>query len=317
MPLQLKVSRIAAAAPLVRMIEFVNASGGALPAFTAGAHIDLTMGNGVERSYSLMNDPAETHRYQIAVLREADSKGGSAWLHEALTEGETLASSEPLNHFPLNEAGGHHILIAGGIGVTPMIAMAHRLNAIGAPYSFHYCTRSAATAPFLAELQTLCGERLHCIFTEGNPAQRLNIPALLSQRPAAAHVYVCGPIDMVRAVREATPDWPKGSVHYELFHGDEEATAPRSSDQAFDVVLAKTNRTLHVPADKKILEVLKAEGYKIKVLCTDGVCGTCKVKLLGGKADHRDEVLTDEEREKFIQVCVSRAMPGETLTLDL
>lgn len=317
MSLQLTVSRIVVAAPQVRMIEFVNAQGGALPAFTAGAHIDLTMGNGVERSYSLMNDPAQTQRYQIAVLRESDSQGGSAWLHESLKEGDTLTSSEPLNHFPLNEAGGHHILIAGGIGVTPMIAMAHRLNAIGAPYQFHYCARSAQSAPFLTELKALCGERLHCVFTEGDPAQRLDLRALLAQRPSAAHVYVCGPIDMVRTVREATADWPKGSVHFELFHGDEAATAPRSGDQAFDIVLNKAGRTLHVPADKKILEVLKAEGFKIKVLCTDGVCGTCKVKLISGKADHRDEVLTDEEREKFIQVCVSRAMPGETLTLDI
>jgi len=315
--LQLKANRIVAATPLVRMIEFVAGDGGALPAFTAGAHIDLTMGNGVERSYSLLNNPSETHRYVTGVLRERESQGGSTWLHESLKEGHLLNSSEPINHFPLNEAGENHILIAGGIGVTPLISMAHRLNSIGAAFQFHYCARNEEGAAFLPELRALCGDRLALHCTHGDPARRLDVAALLKDRPSAGHVYVCGPIELVRAVREATGDWPKGSVHFELFHGDEAATAPRSTDQAFDVVLNKAGRTLTIPADKKILDVLKAEGFKIKVLCTDGVCGTCKVKLLSGKADHRDEVLTDEEREKFIQVCVSRAMPGETLVLDL
>lgn len=317
MPVQLSVRRIHKVAPRVNEIELVAADGSPLPAFTAGAHLELTLGNGLERSYSLLNDPSETSRYVIAVLREADSKGGSAWLHEHLREGDELAASAPINHFPLNEAGTHHILIAGGIGVTPLIAMAHRLKALGADYQFHYCARSRADAAYVGELETLAGPRLRLHCSGGDRERRLDVAALLRERPPAAHVYVCGPIDLVRAVREATLEWPKGSVHFELFHGDEAATAPRSSDQAFDVILQRSGRTITIPADRKILDVLKAEGYKIKTLCTDGVCGTCKVKLLAGIADHRDEVLTDEERESFIQVCVSRAMPGQTLVLDL
>ncbi len=141
--------------------------------------------------------------------------------------------------------------------------------------------------------------------------------ALLSKRPSAAHVYVCGPAGLIRAVREAARDWPKGTVHYELFRGVEADVAPRSTDQAFEITLARAGKTLTVPADKSILEVLRSNGIKIKTLCKEGVCGTCRVGLLAGKADHRDEVLTDEQREREIQVCVSRALPNETLVLDL
>lgn len=317
MPLKLKAVRIEPATSRVRRVEFAAADGSPLPAFTAGAHIDVELGNGEARSYSLLNDPRETHRYVIGVLREEAGKGGSAWMHDTLKQGDILDSSGPLNHFPVNEAGQHHILIAGGIGVTPLIAMAHRLNAIGAHYRFHYCARARQEAAFVEEIETLAGDRLTLHLDGGDPARGLDVTELLRQRPPAAHVYVCGPAGLIRAVRETTPDWPKGTVHYELFHGDEAAVAPRSSDRAFNVVLNKTGRTIHIPADKKILDVLKAEGLKVKVLCTEGFCGTCRVKLLSGLADHRDDVLTDRERTKFIQVCVSRAMPGETLVLDL
>ena len=151
----------------------------------------------------------------------------------------------------------------------------------------------------------------------GEPSRGLDVAALLSKRAAAAHVYVCGPAGLIRAVREAARDWPKGTVHYELFRGAEADMAPRSTDQPFEITLARAGKTLTVPADKSILEVLRANGIKIKTLCKEGVCGTCRVALLAGKADHRDEVLTDEQREHEIQVCVSRALPNETLVLDL
>ncbi len=317
MSLKLKTHKIEAATQRVRMVELVSAEGGALPAFTAGAHIDLELGHGEVRSYSLLNNPGESHRYVIGVLREEPGKGGSAWVHDQLKQGDILESSEPVNQFPINEAGGRHILIAGGIGVTPLIAMAHRLNTMGAEYQFHYSARTTDEAAFIGDITTLAGDKLKLHLDGGDPAKGLDVKALLGNRPSAAHVYVCGPAGLIRTVRETTKDWPKGTVHYELFHGDEAAVAPRSTDTAFDVVLNKTGRTIHIPADKKILDILKDEGFKIKVLCTEGVCGTCKVKLISGKADHRDDVLTKREQEKFIQVCVSRAMPGETLVLDL
>jgi vanillate O-demethylase ferredoxin subunit len=315
--LNLEVASVTAITPSIRQIELKLADGGALPPFTAGAHIDLALGNGLERSFSMLNDPAETHRYVIAVLRETESRGGSVWVHDHLRQGDRLTSSEPINNFPLNEAGETHILIAGGIGITPLKAMAHRLLARGANFALHYCARDEGRAAYLNELRALLGDRLQNYLDGGDIARGLDVTKLLASRPSAAHVYACGPAGLIRTVRETTRDWPKGTVHYELFRGSEADIAPRSTDQPFEITLARAGKTLTVPADRSILAVLRANGIKVKTLCTEGVCGTCRVRLLGGKADHRDEVLTDEQREREIQVCVSRAMPGETLILDL
>jgi vanillate monooxygenase ferredoxin subunit len=311
----LEVASVTAITTSIRQIELTGAQ--ALPPFTAGAHIDLALGNGLERSFSMLNDPVESHRYVIAVLRETDSRGGSVWVHDHLRPGDRLTSSAPINNFPLNEAGETHILIAGGIGITPLKAMAHRLVARGANFALHYCARDEGRAAYLNELRALVGDRLRVYLDGGDIARGLDVGKLLATRPAAAHVYACGPAGLIRAVREVARDWPKGTVHYELFRGSEADIAPRSTDQPFEITLARTGRTLTVPADRSILAVLRANGIKVKTLCTEGVCGTCRVRLLGGKADHRDEVLTDEQREREIQVCVSRAMPGETLILDL
>lgn len=315
--LQLKAARIETVTPRIKSVELVAADGTALPPFTAGAHIDLALGNGETRSYSLLNDPTETQRYVIAVLREADSRGGSTWVHDHLRVGDVLASSPPSNNFPLNEAGERHILIAGGIGITPLMAMSRRLIARDAAFTLHYCARSRAEAAFIDRLDTEAGPRLEAHFDGGDISRGLDAAALLRERPAAAHVYVCGPPGLIRAVREAARHWPKGTVHYELFKGSEADIAPRSGDQPFAIVLARAGKTLQVAADKSILQTLADAGIKIKTLCREGVCGTCRVGLVSGRADHRDEVLTDEERERNIQVCVSRALPGETLVLDL
>lgn len=314
---RLNVTRIDAVTPRIRRVELQNADPGELPAFTAGAHIDLDLGMGEARSYSLLNDPTERHRYVLGVLREEIGLGGSAWVHEQLKTGDVLTSTPPLNDFPLDEEGRHHILIAGGIGITPIMAMAERLSAIGHEYTLHYCARSADEAAFLQELNERHGDRLKTHFDGGDPAVGIDLKTLLAVRPPAGHVYVCGPTGLIRAVREAAKDWPLGMVHYELFKGTASDIEPVSNDQPFEIVLKRTNRTLTVPADKSILQVLRAEGVKVKTLCTRGTCGTCRVGLVSGKADHRDDVLDDDERESFLQVCVSRAMPGETLVLDL
>jgi vanillate O-demethylase ferredoxin subunit len=313
----LKVTRIDDLTPRIKRIEFAAANGGPVPGFTAGAHIDLELGNGEARSYSLLNDQGETHRYAIGVLRETNSKGASIWIHDALKVGDVLQSSEPSNQFALSEAGEHSLFIAGGIGVTPIMPMAARVAELGKSYVLHYCARTRADAACVDDLERRHGARLKLTFDNGDPAKGLDVAALVAKRPAAAHVYVCGPAGLIRDVREASRDWPKGTVHYELFKGSEEDVAIRKDDREFNVVLKRAGRTLYGPADKTILDVLKAEGFKIKTLCREGVCGTCTVKLLSGKADHRDDYLSDDERETAIQVCVSRAMPGETLVLDL
>jgi vanillate O-demethylase ferredoxin subunit len=314
---RLKVTRIDVVTPRIRRIEVENADGGELPGFTAGAHIDVDLGMGEARSYSLLNDPIETNRYVLGVLREDVGLGGSAWVHEQLNVGDVLTSSEPSNDFRLDEEGRHHILIAGGIGITPIMAMAARLSSLGHEYTLHYCARSGPEAAFLAELADRHGDRLKTYFDGGVPSVGIDLKPLLAVRPPAGHVYVCGPTGLIRAVREAAKDWPLGMVHFELFKGSASDTEPVSNDQPFEIVLKRANRTLTVPADKTILQVLRAEGIRVKTLCTRGTCGTCRVALISGKADHRDEVLDDDEKENFLQVCVSRAMPGETLVLDL
>ncbi len=314
---EVRVSRVDDVTPRIRSFELVAADGGDLPAFAAGAHIDMALGNGEERSYSLLNDPAETHRYQIAVLREAESRGGSSWMHDALRAGDILRVSEPTNDFPLYEGGEFNVLIAGGIGITPIMSMAARLIALGKDYRLHYCARSRQEAAFIDELELLHGTRLVTHFDGGNPAMGIDLKALLAKRPPAGHVYVCGPIGLIRATRAAAVDWPQGTAHHELFKGSEADLAPESNNQPFEVMLKKSGKTYTIPADKSILSVLKAEGYKIKTLCTKGTCGTCRVTYLSGHVEHRDDVLDDDEKASVLQVCVSRGLPGETLVLDL
>ncbi len=313
----LKVAKITSATPRVRRVELVGLDGGDLPAFAAGAHIDIDLPIGEARSYSLMNDPGETSRYVLGVLREADSAGGSAWVHDQIKVGDVVHASAPINHFPLNEAGDVNILIAGGIGVTPIMAMASRLKALGKDYTLRYCARSAEDAAFLEEIVQAHGERVKTHFDGGDISRGVDLTALLSKRAPAAHVYVCGPLGLIKAVNAAAADWPKGSVHYELFKGSEADLAPENNDQPFEITLRKSGKTLTVPADKSILATLKAEGVRVKTLCVTGRCGTCRVTYLSGKVDHRDDVLDDDEKDTVLQVCVSRAMPGETLVLDL
>jgi vanillate monooxygenase ferredoxin subunit len=316
--LELRVAKITHPAPRIRVFELVSASGGELPAFTAGAHIDIDIPEIEGRSYSLLNSPAETDRYRIAVLREAAGRGGSAWMHEHVAEGDILTGSGPTNHFPLSAQAESHLLIAGGIGITPIMAMAARLAADGAAFHLHYCARSREEAAFADDLAARLGERMSLHLDGGDPARGLDIAALLRAKPPGGHAYVCGPRGMIQAVREATTHWPAGTVHWEAFAGSDADTAPRSNDSAFELELAKSGQILTVPAGTTILEVLRGAGIKVKTLCRDGVCGTCKTRYLAGDVEHRDEVLTKAEQAKFLQVCVSRARPsGGRLVLDL
>ena len=314
---RLKVTRIDAVTPRVRRIELENADGGELPAFTAGAHIDVDLGMGEARSYSLLNDATERNRYVLGVLREEVGLGGSAWVHEQLKVGDVLTSTLPSNDFPLMKRAS--------ITSSSQVASASRqswrwLRGSHRSVMNTRCTIAhgrQAKRRFWGELTERHGAHLKTHFDGGDPSIGIDLKSLLAVRPPAGHVYVCGPTGLIRAVREAAKDWPIGMVHYELFKGSASDTDPVSNDQPFEIVLKRTNRTFTVPADKTILQVLRAEGVKVKTLCTRGTCGTCRVGLISGKVDHRDEVLDDDEKESFLQVCVSRAMPGETLVLDL
>lgn len=314
--LKLRVNKVENLTADIKLFELVAPDGSSLlPEFEAGAHVDVVTGGGHRRSYSLANDPAERNRYVIGVLREKAGRGGSAWMHDNVKVGDTLTVMPPLNNFPLAESAGEHILIGGGIGITPMKAMVHRLNALGEKYTLHYCSRSADSTAFLNEIRELCGANVVFHHDNGDFTKGIKFADVLGEHRPGSHVYVCGPTGFLNAARAAASHWPEGCVHFEVF-------APTNAkkeyqNEPFKVTLARRKQTLDVPADKSILEVVRAAGVVAESSCEEGICSTCKTRLIAGAADHRDEVLTSEEKANQIMICVSRAKPGETLILDL
>jgi vanillate O-demethylase ferredoxin subunit len=315
--LDVRVKRVTVEAEDIRSFEFADPRGPDLPPFTAGSHLDVHLPNGLVRQFSLCNDPRETHRYVVAVLREPGGRGGSACMHDVVREGDEVTITAPQNHFPLHEAAERHLLIAGGIGITPMLAMVRRLAALGADYTLHYCTRNAEKTAFREELM---GEPFasHVRFHHdgGDPSKGLDVDALLSEVEAGTHVYCCGPIGLMHAVTDASDHWPLGTVHFEFFATDPDVVEEPST--GFEVEIASTGAVYKVPPDKTILDVLLDQGHDVDSSCEEGLCGTCIVDVLEGEPDHRDFVLDDEEKEsnKLITVCCSRAKSAR-LKLDL
>lgn len=323
--LELKVTVIKELTPSIKMFELVSAVGGELPPFQAGAHINVRTCDGLIRSYSLANDPAERDRYVTAVLREPEGAGGSKWMHDELKVGDLLTSSEPLQDFALDEGAGLSILLAGGIGITPLMAMGYRLRAQRLPCHLHYCTKAPEDTAFMDEVKALFGDDLTFYHDGGDPSKGINLEETFATPPDGAHLYFCGPAGLINAAQAATAHWPEGKVHFELFASARteeevaEIAARAGADQAFEIELAQSGQTLTVPADKSILDVLLDSGFGVPYACEEGWCGACTTDLVAGKADHRDEVLSDAEKaaNTKMQVCISRALPGEKLVLDL
>lgn len=322
--LKLKVTAITDLAPNIKMFEFAAVDGATLPPFEAGAHLDFILGDHLRRNYSLANDPAEKGRYVTAVLKEKASTGGSIFMHEKVKVGDELAANGPINNFPLAPDAKRHILIAGGIGITPILAMCHRLDAVGADFHLHYCTKSPEETAFLKEIRDAFFGRVTFHHDGGDISKGINLKETLANPADGDHLYICGPSGMITAAREAASHWPQGTVHFELFSSTvtaEERAAhieEVGGDFEFEIELAQRGVTLTVPADRSILDVLWDNGVEVIYACEDGYCGSCTTGLISGKVDHRDEVLNENERETKIQVCVSRAAPGEKkLVLDL
>lgn len=297
--------------------ELVRLDGQPLPSFEAGAHIDVHLKDKLVRQYSLCNAPGETHRYQIGVLRDADSRGGSQAMHDHVDTGSVLHISEPKNHFPLVEAR-RTLLLAGGIGVTPILAMAEALAAKGAAFEMHYCARSPEKAAFKERLAR-CGfaARVAFHYDSGDAAQKLDLAALLATPESGTHVYVCGPqgfIDHVMSTARAQ-GWPQAQLHVEYFSA---AAVDTGGDGPFDVRLASSGQTYTVPAGKTVIKVLEEQGVVVPYSCEEGVCGTCLTRVLEGVPDHRDMYLTEEEQAANDQFtpCCSRAKTP-LLVLDL
>ena len=316
--LRLRASRIAAETPDIRLVEFVDPSGADLPPFTAGAHLDLHLADGVIRQYSLCNDPVERHRYTVAVLKEKTSRGGSLAVH-ALREGDLIDVSLPRNNFPLAGTEARlHLLLAGGIGVTPMIAMIAELQARRASFRMHYCTRAPEYTAFLAQLRPLI-ESGHVVLHHdgGDPSRGLDLKRTLATYEPGTHVYICGPAGFIAAAQQASGVWPSDCVHVEHFSAvalteDEAAWDAR----AFKVKIASTGQVYDVPAGRSIVEVLRAAGVPVETSCEDGFCGTCLTRYVEGEPVHRDAVLGESERKNFVMICRARSR-SPLLVLDL
>jgi vanillate O-demethylase ferredoxin subunit len=312
-----KVARKKQEALDIASFELARPDGAPLPAFSAGSHIDVQVPGGLTRQYSLCNDAGENHRYRIAVLRDAKSRGGSVGMHDAVQEGDTLQISEPRNHFPLVHAQ-RTVLLAGGIGVTPLLCMAQRLQAIGSAFEMHYCTRSEGRTAFCDEIRASAfTAKVHFHFDDGPREQALNLPAVLGAPDPGAHVYICGPAGFINFVLQTAQGmgWPSEQLHLEYFSAAPQDT---SADRAFTVKLASSGKLVPVAADQTVVQALQAQGVEILTSCEQGVCGTCITRVLEGECDHRDMYFTDEEKAKHDQFtpCCSRAKT-DVLVLDL
>jgi vanillate O-demethylase ferredoxin subunit len=316
--LRVRVARKAIEAQDICTFELISVDAAALPSFAAGSHIDVQLPDGLTRSYSLCNDPAESHRYLIGVLRDAASRGGSRAMHEQVHEGTELAVSPPKNHFALAAQAPRHLLLAGGIGITPILCMAERLAAIGADFELHYATRSRARTAFFERLRTSpFAARVAFHFDDGAARQKLDIAAVLAAQPAGTHLYVCGPAGFMDAVLGSarSAGWDGGRIHHEFFSAD---ARPRSGDDAFEVQLASSGRVIAVPAQQSVLAALAEAGVVVPSSCEQGVCGTCLTRVLSGTPDHRDQYLLPDEQaagDQFLPCC-SRAKSAR-LVLDL
>lgn len=287
-----------------------------LPACEAGSHLDIWLPNGVSRSYSLTNAPGERHRYVVAVHRDAASRGGSRFIHETLRVGQRLGISKPKNAFALVEDAAHVVLIAGGIGITPMYGMAQRLSELGRHWRLFYATRSRDRAAFLSEVTALSADdpaRLTVAFGDDDSRQRLDIARIVADAPEDAHIYCCGPKSMLDAFELATKGRPPTHVHVERFAPKEEAAAG-----GFTVVLAKSGTQFVVPEDKTILDMCIENGIDVPYSCMEGVCGSCETAVIEGTPDHRDTVLSDDERKAGQTMMICRSgCKGNRLVLDL
>jgi vanillate O-demethylase ferredoxin subunit len=289
----------------------------ALPAFNAGSHIELHLPGGLRRSYSLLNDPIENHRYCIGVNLDAHSRGGSRFMHEQLRTGAVITIGLPRNLFEMDESAPFNVFIAGGIGITPMLSMIARTQALATPWRLHYAARTREHAGFLdvlAAYQGQPGADVQLNFDQEPGGRMLDLNAVIAALPDGAHVYACGPTPLLQAYEKATARLPPERVHREYFAAKEAA----ATDGSYIVTLARSQRSLQIKPGQSLLDGLIAIGVEPTFSCQQGICGTCEVKVLEGTPDHRDMVLTEAEKagNDRMMVCCSGAKSAG-LVLDL
>ncbi|MDO9360933.1 MAG: PDR/VanB family oxidoreductase [Polaromonas sp.] len=288
-----------------------------LAPFTAGAHIDLHLPGGPVRSYSLLNSQGDVSRYVVGVHLHPASRGGSRHVHAAMRPGDVITIAGPRNHFKLVEDAGHSVFIAGGIGITPLLSMMRRLNDLKRPWELHYAARTRMQAGFLDEVRELSagGQGRVTIALDGEPGgTMLNLASIVAQAPRDAHLYCCGPVGMLEAFEAATAGVPPVQVHTEYF-------APRQeldTTGGFEVRCARSAKSAQVRSGQTVLQALLDLGVDIPYACEEGICGSCEVAVLEGDPDHRDSVLTQQERQagKTMMVCCSGSK-SDVLVLDI
>lgn len=310
--LSLRLTAVRYAALDTHLFEFSSTDGAPLPAYDPGAHIDVHMPGGLMRQYSLARPYRADQPYLVGIKLDAGTRGGSRYMHESARVGRLFRIGGPRNNFPLKEDAPHSVLIAGGIGITPVWCMAQRLEEIGASFELHYAVRARADAVFLEELERMAPKlRLH---VDAEAQAVLDVPAILRAAPQGAHLYCCGPGPMLQAFEAASADWPEAQRHVEYFS----APQLKPIEGGFVVVLGKSGREFIVAPGTTILETLRAAGLNVPASCEQGVCGACETKILEGTPDHRDLLLTPAEKAsgKTLMICCSGSL-SERLVLDL
>ena len=299
----------------VVILELTNLNGTDLPQVTAGAHIDVHIADDLVRQYSLCHQPRLSNHYRIGVLNDPNSRGGSVKIFEDFTLNTALKISAPRNHFPLISGAGRTILAGGGIGITPMIAMAYQLKANHQDFELHYCSRSIGTGAFEAELRQQFAEQVVFHYDDGDDAQRFNPQAVFSPCASDCHIYVCGPSGFMDWVIKQASEagYPSQQIHFEYFSAEVDTTG-----DAFEVYCAVSDIIVQVKEQQPIFKALAEAGVKVSVSCEEGICGSCITDVLEGEPDHRDKFLTDEEKSDNDQMalCCSRAK-SKRLVLDI
>jgi ferredoxin-NADP reductase len=311
--IEVRLTAIRYAARDTSLFEFRSIDGSPLPPYEPGAHIDLHLPNGLLRNYSLTAAEREPSTYTVGIKRDPASRGGSRWVHEALMVGAVLKISAPRNNFRLREDAAHTVLIAGGIGITPIWCMVQRLNALGRDWQLHYACRARADMAFCEELARMPQAKLHFDDEAGG---FIDIAAIVARAPVGAHLYCCGPAPMLKSFEDATKNLPREHVHIEYFTPKVDVAAAKKG--GFTVELARSGVEYFIPEGETILNVLLDAGVDIDYSCELGICGACEQRVISGTPEHRDSILSEEEQaeNKRVMICCA-GCKSDRLVLDL
>ncbi len=304
----------------IKSYILADPSGEPLPEYLAGAHVDVYLENGLIRQFSLCGSDADRRHYRIGVLREVAGAGGSEYFFKHVKVGDMLTISEPKNLFKLSPDAQRHLLIAGGIGITPILSMIYQLERQNADYVIHYCARSLQAAAFRQDLKSLVPpNQLNFHFDGGDPKFGLDLKAILGAVIPGTHLYYCGPPSLMAAANAGSSHWPEGTVHCEHFSADsldKSKIDASPGNGEFQVRLASSGSEFTIPSNRSIVEVLRENGVFVDTSCEEGFCGTCLTRYLEGEPMHRDQILDDDDRDEYVLICCARSKTPRLL-LDL